>query len=294
MESSGLGISIRDAMVPVADCESFFDAVREIGVSAVELEIRPDLSCPTLPLRSIKDPTSIQALRKYFADEGMRISALLTATDFSGPHAAAHVAWAERVIAAAAELGAPVVRIDPLTADKALAADVVRERFIRRTIQLLEQTRGIPVDLGMENHGPIANDRAFIDGVFSAISDSRLGLTLDTGNFYWFGFSLNELYGLIDRYAGRAKHTHIKSINYPPDLSQRRRPVGVDYGKYCCSLDEGNLDLRRIVTSLRRAGYRRDLCIENESLGKHPPAMRTVLLQRDAKALAAAIAGDRP
>lgn len=293
MAASDLDISVRDAMIPVAEGESFFDAVRGIGVAAIELEIREDLSCPALPIASIKDTASIQSLRKTFADEGIRISALLLATDFSGPKAETHVAWAARVVEAAAELGVPVIRIDPLTADRALAAEVVQERFTRRVSQLLELTRGLPVDLGMENHGPIANDPAFIDGVFASIPDPRLGLTLDTGNFYWFGFSLDELYGLIDRYAFRAKHTHFKSINYPPELRAQRRPVGVDYGKYCCSLDEGNLDLIRIVGSLRRAGYRRDLCIENESLGKHPPVMRATLLQRDARALADAIAGDQ-
>ncbi len=283
MVASDMGISIRDAMIPVAEGGSFFDAVRGIGVSAVELEIREDLTCPAFPAESIKDVASIRSLRKAFADEAMRISALLLATDFSGPCAESHVAWATRAVRAAAELGVPVIRIDPLTADRTLATDVVRERFTRHASQLLEQTRGSAVELGMENHGPLANDPAFIDGVFASIPDPRLGLTLDTGNFYWFGFSLDELYDLIDRFAARAKHTHIKSINYPPELRNQRRPVGIDYGKYCCSLDEGNLDLRRIVGSLRRAGYRRNLCIENESLGKHPPAMRAKLLERDAR-----------
>lgn len=214
----------------------------------------------------------------------------MIATDLSGPRHEAHTAWATRVVQAAAELGVPVVRIDPLTSDRTLPADVVRERFTRRVAQVLEQTRGIPVDLGMENHGPIANDPAFIDGVFASISDPRLGLTLDTGNFYWFGFPVDELYGLIDRYAPRARHTHMKSINYPAELSRQRRPIGIDYGRYCCSLDEGNLDLRRIVNSLRRAGYARDLCIENESLAKHPPQMRVDLLRRDAIALRDAMA----
>ena len=31
---------------------------------------------------------------------------------------------------------------------------------------------------------------------------------------------------------------------------------------------EGDLDMNRIVGTLRRAGYDRDLCIEDESLGK--------------------------
>ena len=99
---------------------------------------------------------------------------------------------------------------------------------------------------GIENHGPFANDPGFLDRLLETDDAGRLGLTLDTGNYYWFGFPLDELYGLIEKYAPRVKHTHVKNINYPPDLAQRTRAIGQDYGKYCCSLNEGNLDLKRV------------------------------------------------
>ncbi len=297
MATGEMGISVRDAMVPVKAGQSFMEAVRNLGVSAVELEVKIDLTCPAVQISgrpaSVADARSIAELRHTLADGGIRPTALLVATDFSGPQAEAHVGWAASVVRAAAALGAPVIRIDPLTADRALPAEVVRERFVRRTAELLEQTAGAGVDLGIENHGPIANDPAFLDAVFAALPDPRLGLTLDTGNFYWFGFSLEEMYGLIDRYGPRAKHTHLKSINYPPDLANRRRPVGIDYGKYCCSLTEGNIDLARVVRSLRNAGYRRDLCIENESLGKLPAELRAAALRADVEALTTALRAKR-
>ncbi len=70
---------------------------------------------------------------------------------------------------------------------------------------------------------------------------------------------------------------------------QGTRPVGQDYGKYCCPLDEGNLDLKRVVSILRTGGYGRDLCVENEALGKYPPEQRLGVLGRDVKALREAI-----
>jgi hypothetical protein len=83
---------------------------------------------------------------------------------------------------------------------------------------------------------------------------------------------------------------HVKNINYPPEVAQRTRSIGQDYGKYCCALDEGNLDVKRVAGILRASGYNRDLCIENESLGKHPPEQKLAVLRRDVDAARAAIA----
>ena len=200
--------------------------------------------------------------------------------------------WAVTAVGAAGQLGAPVIRIDPLTADRALPAEVVRERFVRRVAELLDQTAGVEVDLGIENHGPIANDPSFLDAVFASLPDPRLGLTLDTGNFYWFGFALGELYQLIDRYAPRARHTHLKNINYPADLANRKRDMGIDYGKYCCSLDEGNIDLHRVIRSLHRriharSVYRERIAWEASQARAHGnPAARSRLGRwRDARVI---------
>jgi sugar phosphate isomerase/epimerase len=70
-----------------------------------------------------------------------------------------------------------------------------------------------------------------------------------------------------------------------------RREVGAGYKEYCCALDEGNIDLARVVRILRAAGYDRDLCIENESLFKHPQETRSDVLRRDVSAERAAMAG---
>ena len=289
-----MDVAIRDAMVPEAGTPEFFRGVRELGVSAVEFEVDAALATPRLLApdgqpHSAADAAGIAALGERLRREGVRASALLLATDFSGADADLYVIRAARATQAAADLGVPVVRIDPLALDKSLGRDVVLERFVRRTRQLLGNLAGATVDIGIENHGPLANDPAFLDAVFAALPDPRLGLTLDTGNFYWFGFPLDELYALIERFAPRVKHTHVKNINYPPALANVRREVGAGYKEHCCSLDEGNIDLRRVVKILRDAGYDRDLCIENESLFKHPPERRADVLRRDVAAVRAAI-----
>jgi len=184
------------------------------------------------------------------------------------------------------------VRIDTATANRTLADEQVRENFIRRIGQVLQQTAGSPVGYGIENHGHISNNPQFLDGVFAAVGDPRLGMTLDTGNFYWYGMPLSELYRTLEHFAPRAKHTHIKNINYPPEMAEQRRPVGYEYGKYCCPLDEGNINIGRVVRILKNAGYRADLCIENEALGKYSEDQRHGVLKRDAAALERGMAGD--
>ena len=290
-----MDVAIRDAMLAEVDARRVLENLRELGVAAVEIDVRRDFSTPFIRRGdgspcSVKDAAATDQLKRRLSDEGVRVSALLVSTDFASGQAEAHVDWAVRAVHAAAELGAPVVRIDPLNRDPSLGQGEVLVAFNRHVWSVLQRTRGVAVDLGVENHGPFANDPHFLDHIFAAAKDDpRLGLTLDTGNFYWFGHPIAEVYHLLMRYGSRTKHTHVKNINYPPELAERSRAMGQDYAKYSCPLDEGNLDLKRVVGILRTCGYDRDLCIENEALGKYRPEERLGVLGRDVKALREAI-----
>jgi sugar phosphate isomerase/epimerase len=294
-----MDVAIRDAMLPSLDGTDFFRGLRDVGVSSIEIEVQPDFTTPNLRQEdgrpfSVKDAGATAGLKRRLADEGVRSCALLLCTDFYGADAEAHVEYAVRAAQAAREVGAPVIRIDPLNRDKDLGEGEVLVTFVRKLDALARRTRDTGVDLGIENHGPFGNDPRFLDHVFAATRDDpRVGLTLDTGNFYWFGHPLAEVYKLVQRFTPRAKHTHVKSINYPPALADVRRPVGHEYGKHCCPLDEGNLDLKKIVGVLRTGGYARDLCIENEALGKYPPEQRVNVMRRDVKALRDAIGAEK-
>lgn len=278
-----MDVAIRDAMVPGLDGRSFFQRLRDVGVSAIEVDWSQGHASHILPNEGAA------ALRSRLDAEGVRACALLLNTDFSSPGADRHVGDAVGACRAAVVLGAPVVRIDPLSRDRSVTSDRVREAFVRGVERVLAQTQDTGVDLGIENHGPLANDPLFLDSVLAAVPDPRLGLTLDTGNFYWFGFPLESVYELVEKYAPAAKHTHLKNIHYPPELAHRRRDVGHQYKDYCCALHEGNLNMARVVGILRGAGFGRDLCIEDESLFKHPVEKRVDVLRREVDALRQAI-----
>ncbi len=288
-----MNVSVRDGMVPLKAGEDFFTVLHDLKIDAIELDVLFDRSLPALiengaASYSIADAESLQKLKKRLADENVTVSALLLATDFSGEQADDHVQWAIDATKAAKELGAPAVRIDTATRAE-LTVPEIRDNFVRRIQKVLDATNDTNVGLGIENHGHISNDPQFLDEVFAAVPDKRLGMTLDTGNFYWYGWSLEELYGILEHFAPRARHTHIKNINYPAEMANQKREVGYEYGKYCSPLDEGNIDIKRVVGILRDAGYDDDLCIENEALSKYPEDERPEIIRRDAQALRDAI-----
>jgi len=290
-----MNIAVRDALVPVPPGQSFFQALRAVEADAIELMVNPDDTLPALVLEdggapfSLRDAGSREALRSRLAAENVRVAALFVATDFYGDDADAHVDWAVRVTRAARELGAPAVRIDTWTRRSDVPIPDLAGSFVRRVRQVLEQTADTGVDLGIENHGTVSNDPAFLDAVFARVNDDRLGMTLDTGNFYWYGFPLRELYAILERFAPRAKHTHVKNINYPPLVAQTRRAPGHEYARRAAPLDEGNIEMPRVVRILRAAGYDRDLCVEDESLGQFPPEERANVLRRDVQTLRGAV-----
>ena len=63
--------------------------------------------------------------------------------------------------------------------------------------------------------------------------------------------------------------------------------MGWEYGRYCCPIHEGDIDFGKVAAILRRADYRGDLCIENESLGKYPEAERADVVKKEAALLRA-------
>jgi sugar phosphate isomerase/epimerase len=220
----------------------------------------------------------------------------MLATDFSGEDADAHVAWAVRAAHAAADLGASALRIDTWTRRTGeLPPGTIVDNLARCLGRVLEATDGTGVALGIENHGRLFNDPEILDAVFAAVDDPRVGMTLDTGNFYWYGYPLSRLYALLEHFAPRAKHTHIKNIAYPAELAETRREIGYEYGRYAAPLDEGNIDIARVVRILRGAGYCGDLCVENEALSRYEdPEQRINILRRDVETLRAAVRGIAP
>lgn len=284
--NSGMCISIRDGYLGEKAFPTPIEGLRHLGLDAVELNLGRDYAVQPLDSKEkvlLLTDDDVKAFRKHVEELGVRVCAVETACDFSVGEPESNIAFVARAIEIADLLGAPAVRIDSaMSKERQLDFEARVKIFADGLGEALKRTANSKVAMGIENHGFQGNNLAFLLNVFQQVGSDRLGSTLDTGNFYWRGYPLSEVYGILRILAPYAKHTHIKNIRYPEDKREVTREAGWEYGKYSCPLDEGDLDVAKIVGMLAKAGYQGDLCIEDESVEKcATTAERVAVLERD-------------
>lgn len=285
-------LSIRDEIVFAAGYETLGEGLRDLGIRAVELWVKRDDTVPAIaPERDpehrtrldITSPADLDELHGQARAEGVHIAALCMGNNFNAENKPAEYAWAVRAVRAAHELGAPALRIDAIMSGEKDLPLERRQELVATAIQtILHETSTTGVDLGIENHGFQGNDPDFLAGLLARVGSHRLGLTLDSGNFYWRGWPLSKVYEIFAQFAPVVKHTHIKNIHYPVEIRETERAMGYEYGKYVCPIHEGDIDHTRYITLLQHAGYDRDICLEDESLSKYTPDQRKANLRATA------------
>jgi sugar phosphate isomerase/epimerase len=279
-------VSIRDNMISGEEFATPLEGLRELGLDAVELQLPQDFRVRALDAPGhvvLRRDEDAQAYGKKARELGVRIAALLTACDFSQGDPEDNAGWVSRAIQLARHMGAPAVRIDSAMArERELNFETRVALFAGNLGEALKRTEGSGVALGIENHGYQGNNLAFQLNVYERVGNPRLGATIDTGNFYWRGYPLSEVYGILRLLAPYAKHTHLKNIQYPPETREKNREAGWEYGRYVCPVDEGDIDHLKVAKMLAVAGYEGDLCIEDESMGHYEAgAERVHVMKRD-------------
>lgn len=283
---AGMYVSERDVFLGTNNFPTPIEGLRALGVDALEVNLGRDFGMRALDSTNkliLATDDDAKAFRQTADKLGIRICGVLTACDFSAGSMESNMAFIARSIEIAGLLGAPAVRIDSaMSKEKKLNFDERVKLFAEGLGGALKKTEGSKVTLGIENHGFQGNNLAFLLNVFQQVGSDRLGSTLDTGNFYWRGYPLSEVYGILRVLAPYAKHTHVKNINYPVEQREVTREAGWEYGKYNCPLDEGDIDIGKVVGILARAGYKGDICIEDESVGRNKTeAERVAVMKRD-------------
>jgi sugar phosphate isomerase/epimerase len=278
--AAGLHVGCRDAhlkLTGAADCWAALDA---LGADGVEASIDDALALGGLYPKgySVADAAGIERLAADAKAAGKRISALCMANRFE-ERPDAEVAWCAKAARAAKALGVPAIRIDVVP--RKLGRDAFLGLATETLKKVIEATEETGVAFGIENHGNTTNDPGFLKALFDGVGSKRLGLTLDTGNFYWYGHPLSKLYEYFEAFAPRVFHTHCKNIRYPEAEREKRRAMGWEYAKYNCPIDEGDVDFTEVVAILKKAGYANDLCVEDESLGKLPATEQGKVLARE-------------
>lgn len=259
-----------------------------MGIDAVELEYFRDHTVYSVDSAqgekaSLADGAAIDAFAAKCAALNVRVSALLLHNNFAANDLDAELRWVISAVRAAAAIGTNAMRIDAyMTTEQEWPLKKRVSRFAECMNRVLDATTDLPVEMGIENHGLQGNEPDFIDTVLNSVNHPRLGIAVDTANFYWYGYPLSRVHKIIEYYAPRVKHTHVKNINFPEDQREIQRQIGWGYDTYVSPLRQGDLDMRRLISALRRAGYTGDLCIENEALNHFDPPGRRAALIDDA------------
>ncbi len=279
-------LSIRDDIVFAAGYSTLADGLRDLKIDGIELFVHRDDTVSALQPSgdqkrlSLSKPDELSELKRQAEANGITIAALCMGNNFNADDKPAEIAWAVRTVQAAAQLGVPAIRIDAIMSGEKRLPLEERQRLVAQSVRaILDETADLNIDLGIENHGFQGNDPEFLTGLLLDVDSSRLGLTLDSGNFYWRGWPLSRVYEIFEQFAPVVKHTHIKNIAYPAEIRETQREIGYEYGKYVSPIHEGDIDHTRYFAALRKAGYDRDLCLEDESLGKYTPEQRQANLR---------------
>ncbi len=269
-------LSIRDDVVFAAGYTTLLEGLKDLNISGIELFVKRDNTVTPITLVAGQDRLNISnkddmaLLNAQADDHGIEISALCMGNNFNAPDKDFEVAWAARTVRAAETLGAPAVRIDAvMSGERDLPLPERLDLVAAAVNRILKETADTDIELGIENHGFQGNDPIFVRATLEAVGNPRLGLTLDSGNYYWRGWPLSKVYEIFDEFAPFVKHTHIKNIRYPEEIRETMREMGFEYGKYVSPIHEGDIDHTRYFAALRKAGYNRDLCLEDESLSKY-------------------------
>ncbi len=158
------------------------------------------------------------------------------------------VAYCER----AARLDIPVVRAFAGDVKEGLSLSDVETCITEAFAEVMRRVQGLNVIVGIENHGRLANDGIFLRELIETVASPKLGMTIDTGNFYWAGHPPERVEQYIELLTPYIVNVHIKDVVYR-DGKTAFVPAG-----------RGIVPLRRLYALLEGAGYEGAIVSEYE------------------------------
>ncbi len=154
------------------------------------------------------------------------------------------------------ELGFNQLRIDGGWVKKTVAEKDYKSliiKGIKRAVEIAEKEK---VYLALDNHGTITNDYQFQIEIFEKIKSKYLGANLDTMNYRWYGYPVEDLLKIYKSIAPYAIHTHIKD------------GIGVKENYTGKIIGEGEIPVSQVIRILKENNYQGVWCIEYEGKDK--------------------------
>lgn len=272
-------VAIRDVLVRSLGFHNVFEGLKWLGVNSIELALDKKLKAVAFS-SSLSDLDSLNEFISKLGENEVNVCALLLANDFGSEDLESEIKYVKKGIEVAKRLGVKVVRVNAVMRPR---LSWTLEDMLSVTVNSLKSAlcSDSVVWLAVENHGVVSNKREFLRGLFEMTKGLSIGLTLDTCNFYWYGYPLNEVYEIYEEFAKHVRHTHIKNATSigPKNSYRGRGSVKMQ------PLYEGDIDLKRAIRILWENGYDHDLTIEDESLGRYSIRDRREIVLKDVQFL---------
>ncbi|MBZ0286271.1 MAG: sugar phosphate isomerase/epimerase, partial [Anaerolineae bacterium] len=213
-----------------------------------------------------KDKASeLPQIKKQIADAGLTLAVYSIGNDFFQPDAGARAKQLDdlkRGVDTAVELGTNVVRVFSGNAKEGYTLQDGLAWIIDGLRAGAEYAQQHGVTLALENHGLMAGRSDQVKGIITTVNSPALHANLDTGNFLLVGQNPTEA---AQELAGLVALVHLKDFrraNPDETLHVYKGLDGVGYTGTVVS--EGSVDLAKIVSILRDAGYTGWLSLEYE------------------------------
>lgn len=132
---------------------------------------------------------------------------------------------------------------------------------IKQSVEIAEKES---VYLALDNHGTITNDYQFQVEIFKQIKSEYLGANLDTMNYRWYGYPVEDLSKIYQSIAPYAIHTHIKD-----GIGAKENYIGKIIG-------EGEIPIDEAIKILKENNYKGVWCIEYEGKDKEAGYKKSV------------------
>ncbi|MEW6236876.1 MAG: sugar phosphate isomerase/epimerase family protein [Candidatus Omnitrophota bacterium] len=271
--------------------ENTFQAAKDAGVKAIEIQVNPDLSCPSAIVDGKKPyrfdtPAHAKQVKEDAAKYGLKVPVLCAPLSITAEKKPAPK-WALDLIKNAPEAGVRFIYF-PVG-----AKDVPDDQFVANSIALFKeltaQGKKSGVTIAFENLQYYWNRMEITGKVLAAFKPDELGLCLDPINLYWYGYPRSKVYELVKELIPRARHFHAKNVAHPEDKRETQREPGWQYGENSVPVAGGDLNFGQILDWLHQSGYQGDVSIEDDSLGHYPKEQRIAVLRGDVEYLRSVI-----